>query len=165
MYLPRRARMSPFGRRLQLTRRGVSAMLRHLRTSAASVTATSPAASSGRTTPWRNGSTLRFSPEGRAHAVFLAYGQAFFPVPSPSSAPFDVLITCRMTGCDSRIWQILSGVHRFISRYKNDGTALQLAQVVSDTFPSFRDERPVRGTPNSVSRSHPNSPSGDALES
>ncbi|KAI0286392.1 hypothetical protein BC826DRAFT_1048753 [Russula brevipes] len=43
---------------LQSARRGISAMLRHLRASAASVTATSPAASSGRTTPWRNGETI-----------------------------------------------------------------------------------------------------------
>ncbi|KAH9983017.1 hypothetical protein BJV74DRAFT_852403 [Russula compacta] len=36
-------------------------------------------------------------------------------------------------------------VHAFQRRYNYDGTALQLAQMVTDTFPSFRDEHWLEG--------------------
>lgn len=36
-------------------------------------------------------------------------------------------------------------VEAFQRRYDNDGTALQLAQMVTDTFPSFRDEHWFEG--------------------
>jgi hypothetical protein len=36
-------------------------------------------------------------------------------------------------------------VEAFQRQYDNDGTALQLVQMVTDTFPSFRDEHWFEG--------------------
>jgi hypothetical protein len=56
-------------------------------------------------------------------------------------------------------------VEAFQRRYNYDGTALQLAQMVTDTFPSFRDEHWFEGRRSQYRARIPNSPSTLSLMS